>query len=114
MVLIYSAEFKNCLYWIKYITPYINYFDFFSPYSHHHSADKPSGYKESVVDYMTSMHAPEKGYLPPKPNKIHPPSIKYEDPVSDYLASMHAPEKGYLPPKPSPTPTPHGHSELKF
>ena len=113
MVLIYSAEFKNCLYWIKYITPYINYFDFFS-YSHHHSADKPSGYKESVVDYMTSMHAPEKGYLPPKPNKLHPPSIKYEDPVSDYLASMHAPEKGYLPPKPSPTPTPHGHSELKF
>ena len=52
------------------------------------------------------MHAPEKGYLAPKPTKIHPPSIKYEDPVSDYLASMHAPEKGYLPPKPSPTPTP--------
>ena len=70
--------------------------------TNNHMKPPKSSYEESIRDYMTSMHAPDKGYLPPKP-KMKPPSSSYEKPISDYLASMHAPEQGYLPPKPSST-----------
>ena len=65
-----------------------------------HMKPPSSGYEDPILDYMTSMHAPDKGYIPPKP-KMKPPTSSYEKPVTDYLATMHAPDQGYLPPKPS-------------
>ena len=67
----------------------------------HYEPPKES-YMDPITVYMSSMHLPRKGYLPPDDDETYsemkPPSAAHDKPMTDYLTALKAPESGYLPP----------------